>query len=87
MLSLRPEAAHGFKNIKNKTCFQQSCPASYRSAVQGLAKRPATQTASVKAFFIHLYWTSAESMTTKLLGLWMGHHANFLVLNVGNVTH
>ena len=38
-------------------------------SVQGLAKRPASQTACVKAFFIHLYWTAGESMTTKKLGL------------------
>ena len=34
---------------------------------KGLAKRHATQSASVNAFMIHLYWTAGESMTTKFL--------------------
>ena len=34
---------------------------------KGLAKRHATQSASVNAFMIHLYWSAGESMTTKFL--------------------
>ena len=55
-------------------CFASHCAYTSQPAwcivklCWGLAKRPAMQTASVKAFLIHLYWTSAESMATKKLG-------------------
>jgi hypothetical protein len=45
-----------------------TCLPAWNSLIKGIATRPAMQTASVKAFFVHLYWTAAESMTTKNLG-------------------